>query len=134
MSHSICLVQWSVRMITPPPPATAMQECKVFHLKSAQLGLTPDLATADMINQIREQMLNDPIQAVFHKAVLSGWPSERKKLLEEIKPTGSSEMKAQCMMKSFTSLVELSYLPPCDLKCYTRYTVRTKLLFLALVR
>lgn len=114
-------------------PPTAMQECKVFHLELAQLGLTPDLATADM-NQIREQMLKDPFQAVFHKAVLSGWPSERNKLLMEIKSTGASEMKAQCMMKSFISLVELSYLPLCDLKCYTRYTECTKLLFLALVR
>ena len=37
------------------------------------------------MNQIREETSKDPVLAVLHKVVLSGWPSERKEVPEQIR-------------------------------------------------
>ena len=66
-------------------PLTIMQECEVFRLELAQIDLTPNRITADTMSRIREEPAKDPVLTVLHKVVLSGWPSERKEVPEEIR-------------------------------------------------
>ena len=64
-----------------------MQKCEVFRLELAQIDLTPNWITADTMSRIREETAKDPVLTVLHKVhvVLSGWPSERKEVPEEIR-------------------------------------------------
>ena len=103
-----------------------MQECgEVFRAALAQMDLGANRVTVETMNQIREETSKDPVLAVLHKVVLSGWPTERK-CPSKSELTGIQETRSQCMMESFTSLIKLSYPHPCDLKCYGRYTKLTK--------
>ena len=62
-----------------------MQEGEVFRLQLAQMDLGANRVTYETMNQIREESSKDPILAVLHKVVLSGWPSERKEVPEQIR-------------------------------------------------
>ena len=61
-----------------------MQECEVFRLELAQ-WIWAKRVTVETMNQIREETSKDPVLAVLHKVVLSGWPSERKEVPEQIR-------------------------------------------------
>ena len=62
-----------------------MQECEVFRIEVAQMDLGVNRVTYETMNQIREESSKDPVLAVLHKVVLSGWPSERKEVPEQSK-------------------------------------------------
>ena len=62
-----------------------MQEGEVFRLQLAQMDLGANRVTYETMNQIREESSKDPVLAVLHKVVLSGWPSERKEVPEQIR-------------------------------------------------
>ena len=62
-----------------------MQEGEVFRVELAQMDLGVNRVTYETMNQIREESSKDPVLAVFHKVVLSGWPSERKEVPEQIR-------------------------------------------------
>ena len=62
-----------------------MQECEVFRVELAQTDLGANRETYETMNQIREESSKDPVLAVLHKVVLSGWPSERKEVPKQIK-------------------------------------------------
>ena len=64
---------------------TVMQECQVFHAELAQMDLGANTVTVETMNQIREEALKDPVLAVLHKVVLSGWPLARKEVPEQIR-------------------------------------------------
>ena len=102
-----------------------MQECEVFRVEQAQMDLGANRVTYETMNQIREESSKDPVLAVLHKVVLSGWPSERK-CPSKSEFIRIQETRSQCMVESFTRLIKLSYLHPCDLKCYGRYIKLSK--------
>ena len=62
-----------------------MQECEVFRVQLAQMDLGASRVTYETMNQIREESSKNPVLAVLHKVVLSGWPSERKEVPEQIR-------------------------------------------------
>ena len=62
-----------------------MQECEVFRVELAQMDLGVNRVTYETMNQIREESSKDPVLAVLLKVVLSGWPSERKEVPEQIR-------------------------------------------------
>ena len=62
-----------------------MQECEVFRVELAQMDLGANRVTVETMSQIREETPKDPVLAVFYKAVLGGWPSERKEVPEQIR-------------------------------------------------
>ena len=62
-----------------------MQECEVFRVELAQMDLGANRVTYETMNQIREESSKDPVPAVLHKVVLSGWSSERKEVPEQIR-------------------------------------------------
>lgn len=62
-----------------------MQECEVFCGELAQMDLGANRVTYETMDQIRDESSKDPVLAVLHKVVLSGWPSERKEVPEKIK-------------------------------------------------
>ena len=62
-----------------------MQECEVLRVELAQMDLGANRVTVETMNQITEETSKDPVVAVLHKVVLSGWPSERKEVPEQIK-------------------------------------------------
>ena len=62
-----------------------MQECEVFRVELAQMDLGANRVTYETMNQIREESSKDPVLAVLHKVVLSGWPSERKEVPEQMR-------------------------------------------------
>ena len=62
-----------------------MQECEVFRVELAQMDLGVNRVTYETMNQIREESSKDSVLAVLHKVVLSGWPSQRKEVPEQIR-------------------------------------------------
>ena len=57
----------------------------MFPVELAQLDLGANRVTDEIMNQIREETSKDPVLAVLHKVVLSGWPSETKEMPEQIR-------------------------------------------------
>ena len=62
-----------------------MKECEVSCVQLAQMNLGANRVTVETINQIREETSKDPVLAVLHKKVFSGWPPERKEVPEEVR-------------------------------------------------
>ena len=64
---------------------TVVQECEVFCVELAQMDLGVNRVTVETMNPISEETSKDPVLAVLHKVVLSGWPPERKEVPEQIR-------------------------------------------------
>ena len=112
----------SVHDYTTP---TVIQECKVFRVELAQMDLAANRVTVETMNQIREETSKDSVLAVLHWVVLSGWPSERKEVPDQIRVYWDSRDEITVYYRIFTSLIKLSYPHPSNLKCYGRYTKLT---------
>ena len=49
------------------------------------MDLGANRVTVETMNRISQETSKDPVLAVLHKVVLSGWPSERKEVSEQIR-------------------------------------------------
>ena len=57
----------------------------MFRVELAQMDLAANSVTVETMNQIREDTSKDSVLAVLHQVVLSGWPSERKEVPDQIR-------------------------------------------------